>query len=187
MACVSRGYDRGNPSQTKPIRSTVVDALGQRPGAFKASHRSAGQVFKTMKEDVSTAIGESLAGIVLVVLIGFGVVAAWDGYFSEIRPLARVVPTFTPTAIPDPERAKVEGRRTRQIIDYLGAANAFRAAGQREWAIDRYREVLAIDPGNLDARAGLRDLGAIVPTGSILNTPVPTPLPIEPTNTPTKR
>ncbi|NBX46053.1 MAG: hypothetical protein EBT22_02310 [Chloroflexi bacterium] len=64
-----------------------------------------------MKEDVSTAIGESLAGIVLVVLIGFGVVAAWDGYFSEIRPLARVVPTFTPTAIPDPERAKVEGSK----------------------------------------------------------------------------
>ncbi|MSQ44098.1 MAG: hypothetical protein EXR45_07830 [Chloroflexi bacterium] len=136
---------------------------------------------------MSTAIGETLAGIAMVILLTLGVVAAWDGYDTEIRPLARIVPTFTATPIPDPERAKVEGRRTRLIIDYLGAANAFRTAGQREWAIDRYREVLAIDPGNLEARAGLRDLGAIVPTGSILNTPVPTPLPIEPTNTPTKR
>lgn len=112
---------------------------------------------------------------------------AWDTYETEIRPFARVVPTFTPTPVPDHEKARAEGRRLRLILDGLGAANAFRAAGQRDWAIERYREVLQVDPGNLDARAGLRDLGVAAPPVGVLNTPVPSPTTAQPTNTPTRR
>jgi hypothetical protein len=124
--------------------------------------------------------------LVAAAVLGFGI-RAWGAYEADIRPFARVVPTFTPTPVPDPEKARAEGRRLRLVLDGLGAANAFRAAGQREWAIERYREVLQVDPGNLDARAGLRDLGVIPPPVAVLNTPVPSPTPLEPTNTPTRR
>jgi hypothetical protein len=127
-----------------------------------------------------------LTVLVAAAVLGLGV-RAWGTYETDIRPFARVVPTFTPTPVPDLEKARAEGRRLRLVLDGLGAANAFRAAGQRDWAIERYREVLQVDPGNLDARAGLRDLGVTPPPVAVLNTPVPSPTPLEPTNTPTRR
>ncbi len=128
----------------------------------------------------------TLTFVVAGALLAIGA-SAWNTYETDIRPFARVVPTFTPTPLPDPEKSRAEGRRLRLVIDGLGAANAFRAAGQRDWAIERYREVLEVDPGNLDARAGLRDLGVMPPPVAVLNTPVPSPTPLEPTNTPTRR
>lgn len=132
-------------------------------------------------------IAEFAATFVVAGVVVAGGVRAWNTYETDIRPFARVVPTFTPTPIPDPEKARAEGRRLRLVLDGLGAANAFRAAGQRDWAIERYREVLQVDPGNLDARAGLRELGVVAPPVAVLNTPVPSPTPLEPTNTPTRR
>jgi hypothetical protein len=124
--------------------------------------------------------------IAAAAVFGLGA-SAWTAYETDIRPFARVVPTFTPTPLPDPEKSRAEGRRLRLVIDSLGAANAYRIAGKRDWAIERYLAVLEIDPGNLDARAGLRDLGVTPPPVAILNTPVPSPTPLEPTNTPTRR
>ncbi len=140
-----------------------------------------------MPRSLPPILAEVAATIVVATIVAGLGARAWDAYEVEIRPFARVVATFTPTPVPDLAKAMLEGRRIRQVMDGLGAANAFRDAGKREWAIERLREVLEIDPGNLEARAGLRELGIIAPVTVALNTPVPTPIPVLPTNTPTRR
>jgi len=107
----------------------------------------------------------------------------WRFYDTQLRPYARVVPTFTPTPYLDPESAKELGRRIRLVMDHVGAGNGFRAANRPELAAKEYLEALAVDPDNFEARQNLREMGIQPPASANERTPTPVPPTPRPTVT----
>ena len=114
----------------------------------------------------------------------FGV-TGWQWYDREIRPTARTVPTVTPTPFIDPVVARDAARRSRQVLDHVGAGIAMRQANPRA-AVEEFMKALALDPGNVDARQSLREMGVDPPPGSVVTATVPRPTPF-PTFTPSLR
>lgn len=124
---------------------------------------------------------ERAAGVVVLALVAWLGLWSWGVYDSQLRPLARTVPTWTPTAFVDAETAREQGRRLRLITDHVGAGNGYRAAGRPDLAAQEYLQALAIDPDNSDARQNLREMGIQAPPG----VRGPTPTPASPTPAPT--
>ncbi|HEU5314628.1 MAG TPA: hypothetical protein VFX49_00840 [Chloroflexota bacterium] len=124
-------------------------------------------------------------GAVAALLLGGGGWAGlrgWRWYDQTLRPLARAVPTVTPTPFVDPAVAREEGRRLRQVLDHIGAGIALRPVDQRA-ATDEFMKALALDPGNFEARQNLIEMGVQPPPGPAITPTVPRPTPL-PTVTP---
>ena len=124
-------------------------------------------------------------GAVAALLLGGGAwlgAAGWRLYGTYLQPLARTVPTSTPTPIVDPAVAREEGRRLRQVLDHIGAGIALRPVNQRG-AIDEFMQALALDPGNFEARQNLLEMGVQPPPGPAITPTLPRPTPL-PTVTP---
>ena len=125
---------------------------------------------------------ELATAAVLLTALGWAGVRGWGVYTTHVLPVARSVPAPTPTAYVDLAVAREEGRRLRQIIDYLGAGLQLRASNDpnmRREAIENFMRALALDPGNVDARQNLREMGVEPPPGPAVTptTAPPTPLP----------
>ena len=124
------------------------------------------------------AVGLAVIGLALSAG-GWG----WRFYDTQLRPYARVVPTFTPTPYVDPETAKEQGRRIRLVLDHVGAGNGFRAANRPDLAAREYLAALAVDPDNFEARQNLREMGIQPPASAGERTPTPVPPTPRPTVT----
>ncbi|CAA9238769.1 MAG: hypothetical protein AVDCRST_MAG77-1412 [uncultured Chloroflexi bacterium] len=119
-----------------------------------------------------------VAGLVLAGA-AWGGTTGWRLYEATLLPQARSVPTHTPTPVVDPVVLREEGRRQRAVTDHIAAGNALLLGNQRAGAAEEYRRALTLDPSNMDARAGLQELGFQPPPG-VAATPTvarPTPLP----------
>jgi hypothetical protein len=121
---------------------------------------------------------EWLAALALLSLVGWSGAAGWRTYDTDLRPAARSVPTATPTPVVDPEVAREQGRRQRQVQDHVGAGIALRNVNPRA-AAEEFMRALALDPGNFEARQSLREMGIEPPPGpgATPTPPRPTPLP----------
>ena len=127
---------------------------------------------------------ELVFGALVVAVIAWLAFSGWRFYVDYVLPEARVVPTITPTPGPNMEALRQEARRLRQVIDYVGEGIAFRQARRPDLAEIDFRNALALDPGNLEARQNLREMGIEPPPAAVLNTPVPPTPTIFPTVTP---
>ena len=123
----------------------------------------------------------------LVTLVAWLGLAGWRFYDEHVLPQARAVPAPTPTPVVDPEVAREQARRMRQVLDHVGAGLTLKQAGRRDLAIREFQQALALDPGNAEARQGLAELGVQPAVAGPANSPVPpTPSPL-PTFTPRPR
>ena len=111
--------------------------------------------------------------------------AGWRAYQTYLLPYAQTVPTLTPTPYVDPVTAREEGRRLRQVLDYVGAGIALRAVNQRA-AAEAFQRALELDSGNYEARQNLIEMGIQPPPGPAITPTAPRPTPL-PTVTPRVR
>ena len=87
-----------------------------------------------------------VAGLVLAGA-AWGGTAGWRLYEATLLPLARSVPTHTPTPVVDPVVLREEGRRQRAVTDHIAAGNALLLGNQRAGAAEEYRRALALGAG----------------------------------------
>ncbi|MGI8424936.1 MAG: tetratricopeptide repeat protein [Chloroflexota bacterium] len=111
---------------------------------------------------VNRPLAEALAAAVLLAVIGVAGARAARAYDLFVRPLARSVPTATPTPVVDPQVIRENARRLRLALDHVGAGIALRQANPRA-AVEEFMRALEIDPGNLEARQNLIEMGTQTP------------------------
>ena len=136
--------------------------------------------------------GSDRIGALLEVGIGLAValslawlsLTGWRFYDANVRPIARVIPTVTATAVVDPAVVRQEARRMREVADHVGAGIAFRQGGRPDLALKEFMAALALDPANFEARQSLKEMGVEVAGAVPINTPIPPTPTIIPTATP---
>jgi hypothetical protein len=111
---------------------------------------------------VGRPAAEALAAAILLGGTGLLGVRAARAYDLYLRPAARSVPTATPTPYVDPAVVRENARLQRLASDHVGAGIALRQINPRA-AIDEFRQALAIDPSNADARQNLAEMGIAPP------------------------
>jgi hypothetical protein len=134
----------------------------------------------------SRVLPEATVSAILVAACALLAVFGWRTYEASIMPAARFVPTVTPTPLVDLDQAREAAKKQRQVIDYVGAGIAFKQNGDVRAAADEFRRALALDPGNVDARANLREMGIEPPAGVAFTPTATRPTPV-PTVTPRSR
>ncbi|MAG36289.1 MAG: hypothetical protein CL878_08600 [Dehalococcoidia bacterium] len=105
------------------------------------------------------ALEGSVALLIVAVLLVGGVVG-WQAYSVWVLPLVAEGPRFVGFG---PYYGRYAPDRGRKIMDHLGAATTFIAAGQHEHATTHLLEVLKLQPNHTEAQRLLAEVSHPLP------------------------